>query len=404
MEKNRTGLEIFGIVLTIILIVFLLFSTLLTVEKKEDSKTIEKEKELKPEKTITNKPKEKKTPVKKETKTKIEMNIKPPIPEDFNESLYKKKVILNDDLAAIFNNLDPIAVRLYDDTKDKISGKDSLKIVQIGDRSYWPLIDYEFPSIQNWSGIEFFSFYFKGNKTGLIFDVYIYFNKRWKDYVVFRFKDIYEGWQRFVFSTKRNIIKSGNVDWSKVWRIRITNNNRKFKGTFYFDEFSIWINETVKNVSKKQNATRIVEKKKKTIYKIRDEIVRGNLAVKLIKFYDRYEIPYQIGRYTYFELYSAVKIRVRNVGEKEIFLKFLPYKPVLIDDKGRTYYYKFVKIRKPYGIWEEHPEQLRLNVLYPNASVEGLIFFEKEIPVDVKNLTLILYLNYNRYEFKFKSY
>ncbi len=380
-EKSKANVEVFGILLVIIIFGFLIFSNL---PKKEvnvglsENKNVESPSEIKIKINTTTQ------------KKNIVESLKPPVPEDFNESMYKKVSIFDDGQSTIWSNLDPIAVYLYDDFNDKVRGKSSLKIVQRDKRAYWPLVEYTFTSTQDWSNAKFISFWFKGNKSGLVFDVYIYFNS-WKNYVVLRFKDIYEGWQRFVFSTEKNIIKNGEVDWSNVWKIRISNNNRSYKGTFYFDDFSIWIAKEEQKAGEK-------------VYTLGDTIVKGDLAITLNRFYDRYEVKYTIGSAVYRELYSGVEVTIKNIGDKEIYPKFIPYKPVLIDDLGNTYTYQNVRVRKPYGLWVEHEDQLKLDVIYPNATRRGIIFFKPEASLKAKNMTLVLYINNERFEFRFKRW
>ena len=380
-EKSKANVEVFGILLVIIIFGFLIFSNL---PKKEvnvglsENKNVESPSEIKIKINTTTQ------------KKNIVESLKPPVPEDFNESMYKKVSIFDDSQSTIWSNLDPIAVYLYDDFNDKVRGKSSLKIVQRDKRAYWPLVEYTFTSTQDWSNAKFISFWFKGNKSGLVFDVYIYFNS-WKNYVVLRFKDIYEGWQRFVFSTEKNIIKNGEVDWSNVWKIRISNNNRSYKGTFYFDDFSIWIAKEEQKAGEK-------------VYTLGDTIVKGDLAITLNRFYDRYEVKYTIGSAVYRELYSGVEVTIKNIGDKEIYPKFIPYKPVLIDDLGNTYTYQNVRVRKPYGLWVEHEDQLKLDVIYPNATRRGIIFFKPEASLKAKNMTLVLYINNERFEFRFKRW
>ncbi len=389
-EKSKVNVEVFGILLVIVIFGFLLFSNLPKEEVEQGNEGVDQSAKIKIE--INNTESHSEIASQKEN---VKEALKPPIPEEFNESMYKKVSIFDDDQSAIWSNLDPMAVYLYDDFNDKVSGESSLKIVQKDKRAYWPLVEYTFTSTQDWSNAKFISFWFKGNKTGLVFDVYIYFNN-WKNYVVLRFKDIYDGWQRFVFSTEKNIIKNGEIDWNNVWKIRIANNNRNYKGTFYFDDFSIWVNK-----SEEEGVEKEAEEK---VYTLGDTIVKGDLAVTLNRFYDRYEVKYFSGKTVYQEYYSGVEITIKNIGSREIYPKFTPYKPVLIDDLGNTYTYQNVRVRKPYGLWVEHEDQLKLDVIYPNATRRGIIFFKPEASIKAKNMTLVLYINNKRFEFRFKRW
>ena len=320
-----------------------------------------------------------------------EAENKPPIPEDFDESKLVKISIVDDSQSTFWSNLYPTSV-YFEDSLDRISGKDSLKIVFIRERPNWPFAQKVFNELQDWSNAKFISFWFKGNNTGLIFDVYIYFDKKWSNYVVLRFQDVYKGWVRFVFSTERNIIKNGNVDWSKVWMIRIANNDKKFTGVFYFDDFAIWV---PKNVYK-ANETATEGK----TYGMGDTIVKGDLAVTLNKWYPICTVESYIGNKKVIEMsYSRVDITVKNLGNREIYLSYTPYKPVLVDDNGKIYEYVNVKVRRPDGLVVEHPDQLKLGVLYPGTSRSGALFFYPVVTPHTDKVRLVLYIDGKKFEF-----
>lgn len=247
-----------------------------------------------------------------------------------------------------------------------------------------------FDELQDWSNAKFISFWFKGNNTGLVFNIYIYFDKRWNNYVVLRFQDVYDGWVRFVFSTEKNIIKNGDVDWSKVWRIRITNNNKSSTGTFHFDDFAIWI---------PKEAFKVNETEENRIYGMKDTIVKGGLAVTLNRWYPGYQVKSYVGGNVIEMSYSRVDVTVKNIGDREIYLSFTPYKPVLVDDKGKIYEYTNVKVRRKDGLVVEHPEQLKLGVLYPGTSRSGAMFFYPVVKPYTDKVKLVLYLNKEKFEF-----
>jgi hypothetical protein len=148
------------------------------------------------------------------------------------------------------------------------------------------------------------------------------------------------------------------------------------------------------------NATSEEEKEK--IYTIGDTIRAGNLEVTLKRFYGMVYV--EVVKDTLEETYSRVDIEVKNVGEKEVKFQFTPYNPVLIDDLGNTYDYTYVKIKDAAGRWVAHPDQLNLDVLYPGATRKGAIFFKSGVSIKAKNLTSAIYLNGEKYEFKFKRW
>ena len=143
------------------------------------------------------------------------------------------------------------------------------------------------------------------------------------------------------------------------------------------------------------------EEKEKT-YTLGDTIRAGSLEVTLKRFYGMVEV--EVVKNTLSETYARVDIEVKNIGDKEIKLKFTPYNPVLIDNEGNTYDYTYVKIKDAAGRWVPHPDQLNLDVLYPGAIRKGAIFFKPDVSVFAKNLTLAIYLNGEKYEFKFKRW
>lgn len=321
----------------------------------------------------------------KESKTDFEM----PLPEGFNEGDLVKLSFADDSQSAFWSNLWPMSL-YFNDSPERISGSDSLEVVLFRERNGWAFAEKVFPGFKNWSNAKFVSFWFKGNNTGLVFDVYVYFDKNWNNYVIFRFQDIYSGWTRFVFPTEKNIIKNGEVDWSKVWRIRISNNNKSFTGRFYFDDFAVWLpkNDTSKNTGKPESKT----------YGMRDTVTKGNLAVTLNRWYPVYWVE-SYARGNKIKIgYSRVDLTVKNVGGGETYLSFTPYKPVLLDRKGKIYEYTNVKIKREDGIVVEHPDQLKLGVLYPGTSRSGAIFFYPTVAYTDK-VKLVLYLNGEKFEF-----
>ena len=395
IEKARSGSTVYlGGALVVIMLLFVLYSNLPSGEAGNITKPVDKITEEKIKINLTIPAKEK--PVKEETGEEAELS--PPIPEDFNPEDLVKVAIVDDAQSAFWSNIEPTAVLFYDDYDDKKSGESSLRVRFINERKPWVFAEYTYPELEDWSGAKFISFWFKGNKTGLTFDFYVHFDKKMSNYVVFRIRDIYDGWQHFVFSTERNIIKNGEVDWSRVWKLRLVNNNRSYIGEFYFDDFTVWIPKEY--YSEKETAS--FEENK--TYGMHDTITINNLSVTLLRFRDRYTVTNFVGSKTYTEEYIRLDIRIENKGEKEIKLSLSPYKPILIDDKGRTYDYYYVKVRTPAGNWVPHPDQINFDVLYPGTAREGAIFFKPTPKLDVNSLRLILHLNGRKYEFNFSRW
>jgi|GEM_PF-1628542 hypothetical protein len=167
---------------------------------------------------------------------------------------------------------------------------------------------------------------------------------------------------------------------------------------------TLFANNTLANATSRTiyftiNATS--EEKEKT-YTIGDTSRAGSLEVTLKRFYGMVDV--EIVKNTLSETYARVDIEVKNIGNKEAKLQFTPYNPVLIDNEGNTYDYTYVKIKDAAGRWGTHPDQLKLDVLYPGATRKGAIFFKPDVSIKAKNLTLVIYLNGEKYEFKFKRW
>ncbi len=154
-------------------------------------------------------------------------------------------------------------------------------------------------------------------------------------------------------------------------------------------------NSTSKLVYFTVNAT----SQKKKIYTIGDTIKAGNLEVTLKKFYGMKQVSITSNLK---KNYAGVDIEVKNTGKNEFKLKFTPYNPVLVDNLGDTYTYTSVIINN--GRWVPQPDQLKLDVIYPGAIRKGTIFFTPPVNINVKSLTLALYLNGGKYVFEFKRW
>ncbi len=392
IEKARSGVTVYlGAALVIVMLSFVLYSNLPLGWQQNTSSAPEAAAKGGIEVNLSMPAKEK--PARKEV-----VEVSPPVPEDFAPENLTRVVLVDDAQSAFWSNLEPTAVVFDDDFEDKKSGKSSLRVRFVNERKPWAFAEYTYPELQDWSGIKFVSFWFRGNKTGVTFDVYVYFNKKWNNYVVFRLRDVYSGWQRFVFSTERNVIKVGDVDWSRVWKLRITNNNRSYLGGFHFDGFTLWFPEGYRRERTQE------EESSARVYGIGETATVGNLSVTLLRFRDRYEVVNYVGSKTYTEEYARVDLRIENRGSSEIKLSLTPYKPAMIDDTGKTYDYYYVKVRTRLGNWVPHEEQLKFDVLYPGAIREGAIFFKPVPGLNAKEMRLILYLNGRRYEFRFSRW
>ncbi|CAG0957113.1 hypothetical protein METP2_00561 [Methanosarcinales archaeon] len=91
------------------------------------------------------------------------------------------------------------------------------------------------------------------------------------------------------------------------------------------------------------------------------------------------------------EVTSQVSISVKNIESEEKPFKLNP-SAILIDDLGNQYGMVII----------QRSGQIKQTTVYPGAIRRGIIFF-KPINPDAKDLKLILYLNGNKYEFKFKA-
>lgn len=88
---------------------------------------------------------------------------------------------------------------------------------------------------------------------------------------------------------------------------------------------------------------------------------------------------------------SQVIIAVKNIENEEKQFKLNP-SALLVDDLGKQY--GMVTIQRS--------SQIKQTDIYPGVIRSGMIFF-KPVNPDAKDLKLVLYLNGNKYEFKFKA-
>ena len=321
-----------------------------------------------------------------------------PIPQEFNRSEFYKLSIVDDNQSTYWSNPEPQNLQFADYNEDLVSGSSSFKVVFADERESRAFAEHTYPEFANWGDPKYLSFWFKGDGSGNTYSLYVYFAGDRNRYVAFKFNDIYSGWQEFVFSTERNIQKSGIPDWSKVWRIKLVQNDRSYTGTVYFDDFAVWIKEPPSQTVEGK------ETQEERVYGMREPAVVDGLKVTLLRFSDRYEVVSYVGKKEYVDTYMRIDIRVKNTGKKEIKLAFTPYKPVLVDENGKIYDYYYVKVKTKAGVWIDEPDQLKLDVLYPGTMREGAIYFKPLVGVNVDTMKLILYLNNRKYVFKFSRW
>jgi|Deesub1362A_J573_1020465.scaffolds.fasta_scaffold01281_4 hypothetical protein len=129
-------------------------------------------------------------------------------------------------------------------------------------------------------------------------------------------------------------------------------------------------------------------------------ITNGDLSVTLEGYAPSYKVISYSGSDEIELYYSRVNISIKNVGDEKTYLSFSPNEPILIDNKGGIYDYYKLKIKREDGVIIDHPDQLKLGVSYPNTKKKGCIFFYPTIDTDVEELDFILFLNGEKYEFK----
>lgn len=137
-----------------------------------------------------------------------------------------------------------------------------------------------FLGFENWKGTKYLSFWFKGEGTGSIFNLWIYFNNsNWTNPDAVRYGSFYDTsseWRRIVIPIDEPAAKYGNIQWDKVSRIVFGIPDKDFEGTIYLDRFSIHKGEIseedikkIKNTFGKRVMLYINEKP------LKDEIIRA---------------------------------------------------------------------------------------------------------------------------------
>lgn len=185
-------------------------------------------------------------------------------------------------------------------------------------------------------------------------------------------------------NTSSFALKQALLDGQVIWETRIGDNNNSWEhievpvllsgeNTLAFRVYS----------KSNDNLTRTVQwdNIKLKLFRIAspqlgETIEKDGLAVKLYDFSNTDNL-------------SSVSFSIENSGKKEKDIVFKPY-PVIIDDLGNRY--EVVKV--------EMSDKLRLSSLSPGVIKKGMISFNK-INNNVKDASLILYINGEKYEFSY---
>jgi len=130
------------------------------------------------------------------------------------------------------------------DSSNKISGITSLRIDVTPRPKPGEVVSKRFYELQNWSGIKYISFWFKGTGKGEEFNLWIYFNNsKWPNPDAVRFGPFYDNskeWRKIVIPVDKPVAKYGKIMWNKVSRIVLAIPDKNFSGTIYLDRFSIY--------------------------------------------------------------------------------------------------------------------------------------------------------------------
>lgn len=152
----------------------------------------------------------------------------------FNESNFGEIIIANEYQSEFWSNINPGFVFLSDSTIEKINSSNSLLLeVNKSDRTYFTLFEKKYNTTKDWNNVEYISLWARGD-VEMPFSLDIYFNNSYKSEADFSIP-ISAEWKRYIFMKSRPANKRGNVDWSKVWLIRISNGDKKVTGKFFLD-------------------------------------------------------------------------------------------------------------------------------------------------------------------------
>ena len=142
-----------------------------------------------------------------------------------------------------------------DDKDIKKHGTDSLKIVANGqERKYSTMLEHIFPDYQDWSDEGHISFYFYGNSTGANFNLGVMSDDGDQDYAIYGWVDDFTGWRQLSFPLDSPHQSLGNVDWTKVKKLRIGNNDRSVRGTWHLDNLGVINRSEASKVKEARNS------------------------------------------------------------------------------------------------------------------------------------------------------
>ena len=166
---------------------------------------------------------------------------------DIDPVKYLKEEVIFDDYWVtkyFWSSSFPENIKIRDSNNNKVSGVTSLRIDITPRPEPGEVASKRFYELQDWSGIRYISFWFKGTGKGEEFNLWIYFNNsKWPNPDAVRFGPFYDNskeWRRIVIPVDKPAAKYGKIMWNKVSRIVLAIPDKNFKGTIYLDRFSIY--------------------------------------------------------------------------------------------------------------------------------------------------------------------
>ncbi len=167
-------------------------------------------------------------------------------------------VLVNNGQTSFWTNDNTAHVNLTDDADVKIKrdSENSLKMRISPGRQVFTLIEKTYAPLKDWSDDQYLVLWFKGEATGATFTFSVSFNDSWDNSAIWYFEDHSTEWKAFVFPKSNPTSVRGDVDWRKVWKIAIGNNDKEVTGTFYIDHLtrsqSIEIEAGIKTIALEQ--------------------------------------------------------------------------------------------------------------------------------------------------------
>lgn len=159
--------------------------------------------------------------------------------------IFEEEVVFEDYLINYWNP--PQRGVKLKESLNRISGKTSLRVDISPRPNPGPVIYVDFTDMQNWSGIKYITFRFKGTGKGEEFNLWFYFNNsKWPNPDAVRFGPFYDNtneWQRIVIPVDKPAAVYGKIMWDKVSKIVLAIPDKNFRGTIYLDRFSIYRGE-----------------------------------------------------------------------------------------------------------------------------------------------------------------